>query len=92
MNNNVRNVAIKANFDPAPIRHLAIQCPECNNWFIGNDILENTIYYAYEISGSSCLCPKCNTSFIISINSDIDEEADFPEFYRKCLKRKITWK
>ncbi len=90
-NEDIKNVAIKAEFDPAPIRHLAIQCPECKNWFVGHDILEKHISYEYELSGSSCKCPICHAFFVISTNSDVDKEADFPEFYKKCKKKKTTW-
>lgn len=87
----VKNVKIKAEFDPSPIRHLAIQCPNCNNWFVGNDILYKQVMYEYEIKGNSFNCPICGTYVLISDDSKIEEDVDFPKFYDNCKKKKTVW-
>lgn len=85
-----KKVRIKVEFDPTPIRHLAIQCPSCKNWFVGCDIIKNDCVYEYQLTESECECPKCGDKFIIDCESDI-ENGDFPEFYDKCLKQIVTW-
>ena len=89
--NNVQEVNIKAEFESTPIRHLAIQCPSCNSWFVGNDILKKECHYDYELFGADCLCPKCGYDFEISYKSKPDENVEFPEFYDRCLTKKEAW-
>lgn len=91
MENNVQVVNIKVEFECTPIRHIAIQCPNCNCWFRGSDILLSPCSYAYEIEGAECHCPKCEYDFEISRKSRLDESASFPQFYENCLERKTTW-
>lgn len=91
MEDNVREVNIKVEFECAPIRHLAIQCPNCNSWFHGGDILKNNCSYGYELYGAECHCPKCDCDFEISYESKFDEHVQFPEFYNNCLKQKVSW-
>lgn len=87
----IKNVKIKAEFDLIPVRHLAIQCPNCKNWFVGNDILYNEVMYEYEIKGNSFNCPTCGAYIIISDDSEIEEDVDFPKFYDNCKKKKTVW-
>ena len=87
----VKNVKIKAEFDLTPVRHLAVQCPHCNNWFVGNDVLYNSVMYEYEIKGNSFNCPICKAYVIISDDSEIEEDVDFPKFYDSCKQKKTVW-
>lgn len=91
MGNNVQDINIKVEFESVPIRHLAIQCPNCNSWFMGHDILKRECNYKHELYGTECHCPKCDYDFVISYGSKFDETAEFPEFYGNCLTQKVSW-
>lgn len=82
---------IKVEYESTPIRHLAVQCPKCNNWFKGFDIIKDNCRYEHELLGSECECPKCGNKFRIDYKSHVEESGDFPEFYDKCLRQKTTW-
>lgn len=82
---------IKVEYESTPIRHLAVQCPKCKNWFQGWDIIKSDCTYDYELLGAECECPKCGNKFRIDYKSYVEESGDFPEFYDKCLRQKITW-
>jgi ribosomal protein S27E len=85
-----KKVKIKVNFDPTPIRHLAVQCPDCENWFHGADIYKEHCSFKYDIFWNKCKCPKCGNEFKVAADSDLDE-ARFPEFYKECLQKKEVW-
>lgn len=82
---------MKVEYQCTPIRHLAIQCPDCNSCFFGHDIIKGDCLYKYQITGAECHCPKCDSEFKVDRESNIEESGDFPEFYNKCLKKKVTW-
>lgn len=83
-------VKIKVEFESTPIRHLAVQCPDCKNWFYGVDIYEEWCSYKSDIFWNECKCPKCGSRFKVSENSKLDS-ANFPEFYKECLQKKEVW-
>lgn len=88
----IREINIKAEFEVSPIRHLAIQCPKCDTWFKGTDILVEDAHYEYDLMNAECHCPKCGYEFEINYQkSNVDEDERFPAFYDKCAKRKTTW-
>jgi phage FluMu protein Com len=84
-------VNVKVEFEPTPIRHLAIQCPKCKNWFKNGDIADVWIYNEPELYYTEFHCPKCENTFTIDRGDSNVEEAEFPEFYKNCLQRKETW-
>ena len=86
-----KKVNIKVEYEATPIRHLAVQCPDCNNWFRGSDITKERCIYASELRGAECHCPKCGSEFKTAYESNIEENSEFPEFYDKCLRKKVTW-
>ena len=87
----MKNVNIKVEFDPTPIRHMAIQCPNCEKWFHTGDIVTNTYpIYKHDICFlTKCKCPVCNTEFDLG-NVEMDFDAEFPEFYDNCMQKKET--
>lgn len=90
----VKGKKIKVEYECTPIRHLAIQCPVCQNWFCGVNITLDDIDYSYQIDGAKCHCPKCDEDFEVDLNSkdsEIDNDTDFPEFYKQCLTKKTVW-
>lgn len=83
---------VKIEYESVPIRHIAVQCPDCKNWFSGWDIIKSECRYSYQITMAECECPKCGSEFRIGNDSNIvDGGVAFPEFYDKCLHKKETW-
>lgn len=79
----MEKIRIAVEFDPAPIRHMAIQCPKCHRWFNRHDIANENIDFESDIdSFAKCECPVCNHRFDLG-NVEF-EYPDFPEFYDKC--------
>lgn len=87
----VKQVNMKVEYDSTPIRHIAVQCPDCGNWFFGHDIFKCDCQYEHQLRGAECHCPKCGSDFKVDYESNIEESNEFPEFYDKCLREKITW-
>lgn len=86
-----KKVNMKVEYESTPIRHLAVQCPDCNSWFFGHDIIKGECLYKYQLQGAECQCPKCGSKFKVDYESNIEESGEFPEFYDKCLRQKTTW-
>ena len=86
-----KKVNMKVEYGATPIRHLAVQCPNCNNWFYGCDIIEDECRYSCQLRGAKCTCPKCGSKFKVDNESNIEESGELPAFYDKCLKQNVTW-
>ena len=85
-------VHIKARFGQRPIREMMLQCPDCERWFLSDDIIQETCVYEYEIIGAGCKCPICGSIFKIGNNSAIEENGELYDFYQKhYMKKKVTW-
>lgn len=83
---------VRVENESTPIRHIAVQCPECNEWFHGWDIVKNggafdELRYEHDIRYTVFKCPVCGKEF-----GGI-QHADKPniEVYDGCLKRKEVW-
>ena len=85
------NMKVEFEYEATPIRHLAVQCPDCEFWFHGYNIIEDECRYSYQLRGAMCKCPKCGSKFTTDNESNIEESGEFPKFYEKCLRQKITW-
>ena len=81
---------IRVEYDPAPIRHIAVQCPECKNWFRGYDITKDKLSYEHQIYFAQFDCPICGKFFNGNDRLEI-EETDYPDVYKDCLERKEVW-
>ena len=81
-------INVRVEFDPIPIRHLAIQCPKCNNWFYDFDICKYEIRYNYQLYNIHCSCPKCDYDFEGATNI---QECGHPEVYENVLGKKVEW-
>ena len=82
-------VNIKVEFEPRQIRHLAIECPECKNWFNSYDICDEDIRYNYQLSYNNCECPKCGCLF--KTNNNNIQECSYEEVYKDVLEKKVEW-
>ena len=85
------NMKVEFEYAATPIKHLAVQCPDCEFWFNGFDIIKSDCTYSYQLRGTLCKCPKCGDEFKTGYESNIEESSEFPEFYDKCLRKKVTW-
>lgn len=86
---------IRVEYDPTPIRHIAVQCPKCEKWFYGRDITEDNLFYDYDIYHAQFCCPVCGKIFGADAYSNFAnvniEEVDYPYIYKGCLERKEVW-
>lgn len=90
----MNKINIRVEFEPTPIRHLAIQCPNCQNWFADYDICENNIDIKdkYDLYFLECRCPKCHHFFENKNHESLNIiECGHKEVYKNVLKKKIEW-
>lgn len=92
------NFNVRVEYEPIPIRHIAVQCPECKNWFHGMNITDDDLFYSYQIDMASYCCPVCHTTFGRSDWNNFKgkdkpniEEVSYPDVYEGCLKQKVIW-
>ena len=85
-----KKVNVRVEYELTPVRHLAIQCPECQSWFEQDDIVCYHISYSYEMSSNFCNCPKCETYFKLR-NVNIEECNSSKEVYKDILSKKVIW-
>ena len=93
------DINFRVEYDPAPIRHVAVQCPYCNKWFSGYDILAESKLLRFEsdLEFANFICPICDREFS-GYNPDsgfeiikIQECDNHMEVYKDCLKKKVKW-
>lgn len=92
---------VRVEYDSRPIRHIAVQCPNCNNWFNGWDIVRNSprydpfevLRYDYHINFAEFDCPICGEAFGWLEKRSIPhiEESSYPEIYDGVLTKKEVW-
>lgn len=89
---------VKVEFDNIPIRHIAVQCPKCNNWFHGWDIIKgdnpfDELRYKHQINWAEFKCPVCEKEFGgLQHNDGANiKEVGGSEVYEGCLQRKEIW-
>ena len=86
---------IRVELDPAPIRHIAVQCPFCQKWFYGYDIVHpgHELTYDYQIGYATFECPLCNKEFGsgTEYNDEQIERSSHPEIYDGVLTKKTIW-
>lgn len=87
---------VRVEYEPTPIRHIAVQCPKCSKWFYGSDITNDRLSFEYQIYYAQFECPICGKIFGADENSDfanvtIKEVGSAEECYKGCLQRKEIW-
>lgn len=84
---------VKVQYEDTPIRHIAVQCPNCNKWFRGWDIVKGDLRYAYQINFAEFTCPICNEKFggIQHADKPNIKKSAYPEIYEACVKKKEVW-
>ena len=84
---------VRAEYDLAPIRHIAVQCPYCHSWYCGYDISNDNLMYHYQIELATFHCPNCDKDFGYGTESDMAEvvEMDYPEIYNDVFEKRVVW-
>lgn len=90
---------VRVEYEPTPIRHLAVQCPKCNNWFNGWAVMKGAAFhnlrYKHDIASAKFHCPICNEDFGYKFDQinylHIKEVNSAEECYKDCLTKKETW-
>lgn len=83
---------VKVEYDCTPIRHIAVQCPKCKNWFKGYDVLyQGGLSYSSDLISAEFKCPICNEFFGGITDKSTVEESSYPNIYSECLTKKEIW-
>ena len=90
---------VRVEFELAPIRHIAVQCPHCNKWFCGWDVVNarnpfNELRDSVDIKFATFTCPVCDKEFGGIQHREqvvIQEVGSAEECYKGCLKKKEVW-
>ena len=85
---------VRVEYESTPIRHIAVQCPDCKKWFRGWEITKDSLSYSYEIGFAKFECPICEREFGGLQHTDKPniEEVGHPAVYEGCLEKKVKWK
>lgn len=76
---------VRVEYDCAPIRHIAVQCPGCQRWFYGNSITEDRLSYEYQLSSATFDCPICGEEFGGRLDKPNIKEVMYPDVYKGCV-------
>lgn len=89
---------VRVEYESTPIRHIAVQCPKCEKWFHGRDIVKgerplDALRYDYQINWAEFQCPVCGNEFGgLNRNDKANiKEVDHPTIYEGCLEKKESW-
>ena len=87
---------VRVQYEATPIRHIAVQCPECGRWYRGNDISEQRLSFDSDIYNAQFICPVCGKVFGADActgysNVQIEECDDHMAVYKGCLHKKGVW-
>ena len=87
---------VKVEYEATPIRHIAVQCPECERWYNGREITAHKLSFGYQIYHAQFICPVCGHVFGANecgdyANVNITECGSSTEVYKDCLHRKEVW-
>lgn len=90
---------VRVEYESTPIRHIAVQCPKCQKWFCGWDIVKgerafDNLRYEHDIRWVEFECPVCGEEFGGMHNREqiiIQEVGSAEECYKNCLNKKEVW-
>lgn len=86
---------VRVEYEPTPIRHIAVQCPNCEKWFRGRDITTDRLNYQYQIYSAQFECPACGHIFGADAYNNYATlkivERGCDEVYKGCLVKKEVW-
>lgn len=84
---------IRVEYEATPIRHIAVQCPQCERWYDARDITPHALSYDGDIYHAQFNCPVCGKIFGADecqgyANVKIQSCSCSTEVYAGCLRRK----
>lgn len=86
---------VRVEYEPIHVRHIAVQCVKCNNWFDARDITDNVLEGSSDIYYAQFECPVCGRVFGANNYERFEnvkiEEVNGVEVYAGCLKKKEVW-
>lgn len=90
---------VRVEYEPTPIRHIAVQCSYCGKWFSGWDVVDSKdplydLRDSDDIAFAEFTCPVCGKGFGGVQNNDaplIEKVGSAEECYKDCLKKKEVW-
>ena len=90
---------VRVEYEPTPIRHIAVQCPHCNQWFSGWDVVCShdpfrDLRDKTDILYETFRCPVCEEEFGGIQHREevnIQEVNSAEECYKGCLHKKEVW-
>ena len=84
---------VRVEYESTPIRHIAVQCPECKNWFRGREITKDELHYDSDIHYAVFKCPVCGNEFGGMQHEDEPDiqEVGYYKVYEGCLEKKVVW-
>lgn len=88
----------RVEYDLRPIRHVAVQCTQCNHWFAAYEITDKTIRDVVDLQLAEFNCPVCGNEFGYHSRArsheilEIQECDSVTEVYDGCLHKYENWK
>jgi len=88
---------VRVEYHPTPIRHIAVQCPECEKWFVGQHITDDKLVYDNQIFNAQFECPICGEIFGGKFlengmeNLHVEKCSSIHEVYHECYLKKEIW-
>lgn len=87
---------VRIMYDPAPTRHIAVQCPDCERWFNGRDISDSEIEFDHELFNAQFECPVCGKIFGPDSHQNyanvvVEECGNHNEVYQDIYKKVEKW-
>lgn len=82
---------VRVEYETTPIRHVAIQCPSCENWFHGYDLTDKSLHDIIDVEYATYNCPVCGSQFSGKENGMEIEEVSYPKVFEGVLEKKVKW-
>lgn len=76
---------VRVEYDCAPIRHIAVQCPRCQRWFDGYSLTRDSLIFEYQLNVAKFNCPKCGEEFGGCLDEPNVKEVSCQEVYEGCV-------
>ena len=88
---------VRIEYEAIPIRHIAVQCPNCERRFNGREITKDSLTYDAYIYNAKFVCPVCGDHFAAKDSRgipdvDITECDSATDVYDGCLTKTEIWK
>lgn len=87
---------MRVQYDIAPITAVAVQCPNCENWFAAREIVNpkrvQPLRYIFDLKYALYRCPVCGWAIDAKdYTLSVSERQRGSEVYEGCLRKKEVW-